>query len=334
MNRCTMAAAVTAGCLATAAGVTVGAAPASAAPLTTRCDGQAGPVTVPGDLVVPAGRSCALNGTVILGAVRVAAGADLLLDQVRIEGPVAIRADGYLDAYESSLRGVVRAREAYGVVLDASSAGAGFSGRGAGDPYTGGFFFSQDSEIGGDLDVRDGEVYLAGSAVRGSVTSVDNTYTDVLDSTLTGDITVTNNSEGGAFCASEVDGDALYQRNAGLLQLGGDGPLADCDGVNYWGGDVAVSDNIGGVLVSGNIVRGDLSGAGNDPAPTGEDNRVRGQLAGQFVDLQPTPEDDAALEARRLTVDPQDDAAELTAKRDQRRADATARAASAGAAAL
>lgn len=333
MNRCKMAAAVTAGCLVTTVGVTVSATPASAA-LTTRCDGEAGPVTVPGDLVVPAGRSCTLNGTVILGAVRVSPGADLLLDQARIEGPVAVRADGYLDAFESSLQGVVRAREAYGVVLDASSVGAGFSGRGVGDPSTGGFFFGQDSELGGDLDVRDGEVYLAGSAVRGSVTSINNAFADVLDSTLTGDITVTDTSEGGAFCASEVDGDALYQRNAGPLQLGGDGPLADCDGVSYWGGDVTVSDNTGGVLVGGNIVRGDLTGAGNDPAPTGEDNRVRGQLGGQFVDLQPTPEDTSALEARRLTVAPQGNAAELTAKRDQRRADATARAARAGAAAL
>lgn len=333
MNRCKMAAAVTAGCLVTTVGVTVSATPASAA-LTTRCDGEAGPVTVPGDLVVPAGRSCTLNGTVILGAVRVAPGADLLLDQARIEGPVAVRPDGYLDAFESSLQGVVRAREAYGVVLDASSVGAGFSGRGAGDPHTGGFFFSQDSELGGDLDMRDGEVYLAGSAVHGSVTSINNAFADVLDSTLTGDITVTDTSEGGAFCASEVDGDALYQRNAGPLQLGGEGPLADCDGVSYWGGDVTVSDNTGGVLVSGNIVRGDLTGAGNDPAPTGEDNRVRGQLGGQFVDLQPTPEDTSALEARQLTVAPQGNAAELTAKRDQRRADATARAARAGAAAL
>lgn len=90
-------------------------------------------------------------------------------------------------------------------------------------------------------------------------------------------------------CASEVLGNAVWTSNA-TVQLG-DGDLSDaCDQVNYFGGDVTINHNTGGVEVNGNIIRGNLTGTGNDPAPVGDHNRVRGSRGGQFANLAPAPQ--------------------------------------------
>src|SRR5699024_9935741 len=81
---------------------------------------------------------------------------------------------------------------------------------------------------------------------------------------------------GTAVCASEIDGATTFTGNENV-QLGTGAGIIDCEDGNYFGDDVTVSDNTGAVDVSGNIIRGDLTGEGNDPAPTGSDNRVRGE---------------------------------------------------------
>ena len=76
----------------------IAAAPAAQADLVTHCIGTGGAVTVPNDLLVPAGESCALTGTTITGNVRVAAGANLVVTGGHVSGEVQVAADGYLDA--------------------------------------------------------------------------------------------------------------------------------------------------------------------------------------------------------------------------------------------
>jgi hypothetical protein len=70
------------------------------------------------------------------------------------------------------------------------------------------------------------------------------------------------------------------------------------------------------VDVTDNIIRGDLTGSGNDPAPTGADNRVRGEASGQFAELAPAAR---TMSAQSSTQDHQQ---ELDDKRAERRGSA------------
>jgi hypothetical protein len=58
---------------------------------------------------------------------------------------------------------------------------------------------------------------------------------------------------------------------------------------NELSGDLSVSRNLGGVLISGNAIDDDLRCLFNNPAPTGVGNRVEGETDGQCEDLRPEP---------------------------------------------
>ncbi|WP_341854450.1 hypothetical protein [Brachybacterium sp. GPGPB12] len=305
-----------------AAGIAATAGSASAA-LTTRCDGEASSVTVPGDLVVAKGKSCVLTDVTIEGEVRVQAGADLLITDSSVDGRVLVRGDGYFDASTSEIAGNVVSNGGYGVYLDESAVDGNYNGRAAEGASP--FLYSYDSSITGRVNVAQGLVHLSGNTIGGNVTSENSEFTDILDSTVAGNLTVTGATEGTTFCAGELDGDATLTGNAGV-RLGSGGQKITCEGATYFGGDVTASDNTDGVDVTDTIIRGDLTGEGNDPAPTGSENRVRGELGGQFVDLQP------AAQRRALMTQsaPADNAEELDTQREERRAEAEKAAEQAG----
>ncbi|MGP5259792.1 hypothetical protein ACTXMW_06600 [Brachybacterium paraconglomeratum] len=305
-----------------AAGIAATAGSASAA-LTTRCDGEASSVTVPGDLVVAKGKSCVLTDVTIEGEVRVQAGADLLITDSSVGGRVVVRGDGYFDASTSEIAGNVVSHGGYGVYLDESAVDGNYNGRAAEGASP--FLYSYDSSITGRVNVAQGLVHLSGNTIGGNVTSENSEFTDILDSTVAGNLTVTGATEGTTFCAGELDGDATLTGNAGV-QIGSGGQKITCEGATYFGGDVTASDNTDGVDVTDTIIRGDLTGEGNDPAPTGSENRVRGELGGQFVDLQP------AAQKRALMTQsaPADNAEELDTQREERRAEAEKAAEQAG----
>ncbi|MDN5821129.1 MAG: hypothetical protein L0H39_06545 [Brachybacterium sp.] len=290
-------------------GLAFGAGSASAA-LTTRCDGAAADVTVPGDLVVAKGDSCVLTNVTVEGEVRVRADADLLLTDSTIADRVVVRADGYVDSVGTTIGGNVISHGGYGVYLDQSSVAGAYRGRAAdgADP----FLYSYDSSIEGRVNVAQGAVHLETVTVGGNVTTENTVYTDIIDSTLARDLTVTGNAEGTAVCASEVDGAVTATDNVGV-QLGTGGGIVDCADGNYFGSDVTVSENTDGTDVSGNIIRGALTGEANQPAPTGGDNRVRGEVGGQFTDLAP------AMQTMSASAT-EDHAEELDAQRAERRA--------------
>lgn len=305
------------------AGMVVGAGTASAA-LTTYCDGDAADVTVPGDLVVAKGDSCDLDGVTIDGEVRVQAGADLLLTDSSIGGRIVVNSDGYVDATGTEVAGNLISKGGYGVYLDESSIGGAFSGRAVegADP----FLYSYDSSIAGRVTVEQGLVHLQTVTIGGAVSSENATYTDIIDSTLARGLTVSANAEGTSVCGSEVDGAAAFTGNTGV-QLGTGGGIIDCEDANYFGSDVTVSDTTDGVDVSSNIIRGALTGEGNDPAPTGADNRVRGGVGGQFTDLSPATQQARAFAAAE---DAESHAEELDSQREERRASAEKKAEDAG----
>jgi hypothetical protein len=151
------------------------------------------------------------------------------------------------------------------------------------------FVYVVDSSVSGKVDTKvTGEVVLDGADVSGQVAGNGVDYLDVYNSVIGGKLTVSGAAHGSVVCESEIYGAASFTGNSDTLQLGADGPVVECAGIStYWGDNLDISNNTATIVVSNNIVRGNLSGDGNDPAPTGENNRVRGEITGQFVDLAP-----------------------------------------------
>lgn len=300
------------------------ALPASA-DLVTRCIGTGGAVTVPGDLVVPAGESCTLTGTTVQGKVKVNAGADLVVIDATFNGGVTVAPDAYFDATTSAVSGTVTSR-GFGVYLDRSSIGEHVRGRAAADASS--FTYLYNSSVTGQVDVSSGELLVDSSQVLGPVRGLGTVFVDVRNSTLSNGLVVTNNSQGTTVCASEVDRDAQFTGNAGV-QIGEGDLLSSCaDGVNYFGANVDISNSSVGVSMSKNIVRGNLSGTGNDPAPTGDSNRVRGASTGQFAELEAAPQLTSKMAVQT------DRAEDAHAKAEQRRTAAVEQATAAGPAQL
>ncbi len=286
--RTRMGAALFVGLVTAAAGLGT-AAPASAA-LVTRCVGEGGAVTVPGDLVIPAGQSCDLTGTTVNGNVRVASGASLIGSKVTLNGKVDVAADGFAEIRDASVEGKVTGHGSFGVYLIGSELGSDASLRRSADSNVDGFLFLEDSSLDGTASATTGELVLTGSRVGGNLIGRGNTYVDAFDSVVDGDVSVIGTSAGSVICDSEVFGNALFRSNAGSLQLGAHSPISLCSAVTYWGGNVKIVDNTATTDFSNNIVRRNLVGTGNNPAPVGHDNRVRGTTSGQFRDLQVAPD--------------------------------------------
>lgn len=271
------------------AALTAATAPALAVPATgvglvTRCSGEAAGVTVPGELVVPAGASCVLDDVVVQGRVRVAAGADLIVSDSALHGDVVLASDAYLDAVGVSIDGRVTNRDGYGVYLEGGTLGSYLAPAVAGPTS---FLTAVGTAVEGTIRADGGEVLLESTSVAGDVRATGVAFADVVDATVLGHIQVSGAANGSALCGSEVDGDATYTGNAGV-QIGVGELLVSCEDSVYIGGDLTIDDSGTGVIVADAIVRGDLAGAGNDPAPVLADVRVRGESAGQFADAAPT----------------------------------------------
>lgn len=256
------------------------AVPASA-DLVTRCSGTAGEVTVPGDLVVPAGQACDLTGTTIDGDVRVRAGADLIGEGVTVTGQVVGAADAYIELLDSDVAGGLTLKDGYGAVIEDSAVSGRVLTRASEDGIDS-FVVAQDSDLGADLVARTGEIYVENGSIAGNLTSQGTLYTDVYGTFIDGRLVVRDTSEGSMICSATVQGSSRIAGNAGPVQIGSDGPVADCElGSSYFGDTVRVDTNTAGVVVDDAIVNGDLRLIDNDPiAQVGDNVRVRGQVVG------------------------------------------------------
>jgi hypothetical protein len=268
--------------LVAASALVVVAQPASAS-LVTRCTGEAGAVTVPGDLVVPAGRSCVLTGTTVTGSVRVQARADLVLQSATVGGDLRAVDDAFVDVIDTTVGGQVLGRDQFGLYVEGSTIGGPLLQRAQGTTASDPFVYTVDSQAA-SLDSRAGEVFVESSRL-GSLFAANGEYADVFDTVVDGALTVRGNDLGSIVCESEVHGDAEYRNNRSVLQIGGSSALSACEGASFWGGDVTFVGNRAGdgFDISNNIVAGSLTGSGNDPLPTGSGNRVRGELTLEFA---------------------------------------------------
>lgn len=261
-------------------------ATAGNAAFVTRCVGQGGAVTIPGDLVVPAGRTCWLDGTTVMGNVRVAADADLIVLNGTFHGQVNVQRNAYFDASGTTVDGAVVARESFGNLVTESVVGGAVSSISNEADY--GFLIVRESSLGAQVRATGASLDLESSGVATNVVALQSDYADIHDTVIEGNLRVEGNPGGSVVCDSEVYGAVNFTGNETAVQLGGergDGGLVDCEGSNYFGTNVNINGTQGGVWVVDNIIRGNLNGDGNDPAPVGHSNRVRGQSGGQFADM-------------------------------------------------
>jgi hypothetical protein len=261
------------------------AAPGASADLVTHCVGTGGAVTVPNDLYVPEGRSCALTGTTVTGSVRVAAGANLVVSDGHIHGEVQVAGDGYLDATGTTIGGaVVLAPGGYGVFLKHTRSGP-VTVQPKGASAIDSFLFAEGTTIAGDVAANAGEVRLDRTTqVEGDVSSTGTYYTDLHDSFVDGRLSVRGSATGSVVCGSAVRGGTTFTGNPGGVQLGPNGGLDGCASGGYWGRDVSVVDTGGGVTIDDNIIDGKLTATGNAPiARVAANNRIRGGITGEWA---------------------------------------------------
>lgn len=262
------------------------ALPASAG-LTTYCEGEAGAVTVPGDLRVAATKSCVLTDVNVTGTVTVEAGASLVVNGGTFNGNVSVLDDGYFDAKGTTLNGSLTSTDGWGFFLSGGTkvGAVRVVADKVPDRATAAYF--NGAKVNGDLTASVGEVFLQAVNVTGNISGTNVSYVDLMDSVADKNVTVTGAKQGSVVCASEVYGNGSFTNNSTAVQIGANGPVVGCEQASYWGGDLTVSGNKAAVAVSNNIVRGNLAGVDNDPAPTGSNNRVRGTVSGQFENLAP-----------------------------------------------
>jgi hypothetical protein len=296
------------------------AGPSASADLVTHCVGTGGAVTVPGDLLVPAGESCSLDGTTVTGNVRVSADADLVVTGGHFNGEVRVMANGYLDATNTDITGqVVLAPGGFGIFARDSRSGR-IVVQPKGTATQEGFLFLENTNVTGALTASVGEVSVAGGEVTGNVSTNGAFYTDLNDTFVDGTLSVLNNATGSVVCGSAVQGKATFTGNLGGIQLGPNGSLDGCASGGFFGHDVAISNTTGAIRVDDNIINGQLQFTANTPiatvAPT---NRIRNGITGEH---QPP----ADLSARAAAAD----RTTSEARAAERRATATQSATAAG----
>jgi hypothetical protein len=268
------------------AGTTLGVVTPASAGLTTFCEGDAGAVTVPGDLRVAATKSCVLDGTTVTGTVTVEPGANLVVTNGNFQKEVVLQDDSYFDARGTTFGSTVTATDAYGFFLAGTRSGTVKVAPNA-HPDRATYSYFNGATVNGDIATTKAEVYAESTNVSGNVTGTGVSYLDIVNSVVSKDFSVSGAPLGSVFCANEVYGNASYTGNPGTLQVGSDGPIAACAQASFFNGNVTIANNTGGVTLGNTIIRGNLDGTGNDPAPTGSGNRVRGTTGGQFVNLAP-----------------------------------------------
>lgn len=253
----------------------VGVLPA-VAQTTTQCMTDDDPVTgdVRANLVVPARQICVVEDATLTGNVTVGRNADLYVESSTINGNVVVERNGLLDVFDTAVNGSVRLNRAFGLTMETSGAAAPIISNNAE------YVYLFDSDARSTLRVNGGEAFLEGARMSGDITTTGTFYTDVLDSVVYSDLSVSGSEEGTLLCGSEFDGLPSFMDNEGVIYIGADFGIAEC-AFNVMAGDIELLDNSADIQVDGNVIRGNVICEGNDPAPVIGENRLRGEGVGQ-----------------------------------------------------
>ena len=260
---------------AAAVGAVAIASPASAG-LVTSCIGSADNVIVPNDLFVPAGESCELTNVTINGNTTVKAGADLVLNGSHLNGTLTVQSNGFGNVIGTTITGATTLASAFGVYTENSTLNTVVVNNS-------GFFYSLGSSVA-NITSTNGETYLESVRLARNLSTTGDVLTDMNNSVVQGTVTVATASQGSVVCLSEIDGDASFSGSGaaagGIIQVGASAPLAGC-GFDVFAANVSVTDNVAPSYVSDNVIRGNLTCTGNNPATVGSSTRIRGQASGQ-----------------------------------------------------
>jgi hypothetical protein len=238
--------------------------------------------TIEASIVVPSGSACQLANVVVVGRADVQPGADLFLESARIQGPLAVASNSFVQANDSRVDGMTTLNQSFGLYSTSSRFDRLVDARG------GAFVYSLDSTHWGGIRSENGETVVEKGVVIGSVWTSQDRLTDVFDTAVFGPVTVLAAEYGSVVCHMGAALSVTVRNSSGVIQIGTAGAIANC-GFNLLG-SLGVHDNIGAdIQITGNFVAGNMACTGNDPAPYGSANLVGGSRTGQCASLSPAP---------------------------------------------
>ena len=238
------------------------------------CNGTIEGGAVNGDLVVPEGASCVLNGTKVRGDVRLAYGARLDAENVWITGHLRIseQAGGNLD--DTRVGGNV---ELGGTWAHLDMSGGSIGGR----------VRVEDAErinllgttVDGDVRFERSRLFVADMArIKGQIKVSGAEIAIIDESRIEGNVAIQGVTFETRICGSQVGSQVTFEGNSSNVTVGNH--LKYCMG-NTIDGNLRILQNTGGATIESNTVRGNLTCRDNNPAPTSSNNWVRGQKQGQ-----------------------------------------------------
>lgn len=254
--------------------VAVGLTAAPSQAQATVCTGELTGITVSGDLEVPPGAACVLTNVGVPGAATVGAGADLFVIGSNLSGPLTVGSSGFAQVIESTLSTRASLVDAFGMMIEDSTLSSGVD-------INGGLFFSTGTNVSSTIVSSDGWTFIESGQVSGDITTGNDQATDLMDVSMSGFLRVDSASTGSVVCRSSISGLLQVTNSGGLIQIGGTAPVTDC-GSNVVNGEIRLEGNQADqIVVSNNLLFGNLNCLDNTPAPTGSGNMVNGDATGQ-----------------------------------------------------
>lgn len=150
-----------------------------------------------GDVVVPDGEFCQLDGTTV-------------------RGNVAVRPDALLDMVGATVEGTVTLTRSEGSFGEASRVTGNIQATDAA------FVDFTGITVGGDIQAERRTRFAADRlTVNGNLQAKQVSFVDLQDSTVNGTFTVERAEEGSIFCGNRFNGNTEFRDNGLLVQIGG-----------------------------------------------------------------------------------------------------------------
>lgn len=258
--------------------VMVGLVPSPSQAQTTVCtDSITGTIT-PGDLQVPDGEACVVTNALVTGDADVGAGSDLFLIESTVAGELVLAASAFAQVTDSTISSGTRLVDSFGLLAEGSTLNQGVD-------VDGGLFFSTGTNVSGTVSSTNGWTFTETTQIAGNVTTAHDLATDLVDTTIAGNVTVHFASSSVLICRVTFSGSVAVTSSTGVIQIGGDQPTPLC-GSNVITGGISVDNNTASdIQVAGNLILGNLACGNNSPAPAGAGNLVFGTASGQCSGL-------------------------------------------------
>lgn len=262
--------------------IVVGLVAAPSQAQTVTCSGSLSDQTITATVVVSAGDFCQLTDVVVDGRLDVFDSGILFLTGTRVIGPLTVGFFGYVEATDARVDGMTTLGDEAGLFASRTRFSRLVDGQSSG------FIFSDDSTHWGGIRATGGDNVVRGGVVIGSIFTNGGIRTDLFDTAVFGPVTVSSSTYGSVLCHMGAALSVSVSGSGGDVHIGISETYGNC-GFNLMG-SLAVNNNIGAdIQITRNVIAGNLSCSGNDPAPHGSLNLVGGSSSGQCASLTPAP---------------------------------------------